>query len=759
MTKQHVVNVSIKNNTSFALQYQHDWFDSGRLADGNSWPTTIAPGQSGVAQCYEKDWALTGCSGWVQYSLNGTSLYFCFSNPLAGTNGIDFGGQTSTWDGMTGQYGLMRRVVNVAGTTTWIMASIMSTSGNPNNAQWELEIFDSARVVDREPTLDNVQAVWNALPADGDRQYYRVDNAPTSALGLAKSHFKGMCAINGQLIFSHTNLVPVGSEDTGTWLVANLLPKEVGIGAENWLFNTLPSGQGLAHPCSSQACGSFMAMGIQKDALSSVSSFMNIYDMRLATVGLPAKLVCRIPMPNTPINGVGITRELGPDGRYLVAGMQGTELWVFRSRTSDLFNTAFDQVMHVEGLLDSGPGIALVTQSDGAIYMFAMNADPGTPCMFNLYQLHNWTTPGQGTCTLIGEKQMNIPGTSDTIHIAEAIIATTPPPFGPILAGLLALGSDQINTSFRYGKGLRITSSNTIEVYASDRNVFPLSHIPALGLKKDFGIVTWRSQNTIPLSLCAQGGDDPHLFVLDTHRSQWAIGLPGGNWVNNWPAPPPAQLQALAAQDGPDPHLFGLDVNQKLWAIGLPGGQWVQNWPATPPKPLRQITAQAGSDAHLFGLDNDGNLWAIGLPGGQWVKNWPSQPPAPLVRIAAQGGNDPHLFGLDAEGNVWAIGLPGGVWVKNWIQKCPTPLVNLAAQAGPDPHLFGLDAGGSLWAIGLPGGQWVKNWPQQPPVSLQSITAQAGTDAHLFALDTNNQVWAIGLPGGVWVKNWPHPLL
>src|SRR5262249_48207770 len=47
VTRRHIVNVRITNHTEFPLTFQADWFHSGRLAGGQSWPTTILPGQSG----------------------------------------------------------------------------------------------------------------------------------------------------------------------------------------------------------------------------------------------------------------------------------------------------------------------------------------------------------------------------------------------------------------------------------------------------------------------------------------------------------------------------------------------------------------------------------------------------------------------------------------------------------------------------------------------------------------------------------------
>jgi hypothetical protein len=260
-----------------------------------------------------------------------------------------------------------------------------------------------------------------------------------------------------------------------------------------------------------------------------------------------------------------------------------------------------------------------------------------------------------------------------------------------------------------------------------------------------------------PLTVCGQGGSDPHLFAL-LATTEWAIGLPNGGWARDWPQPREAPLVALAAQDPPDPHLLGLDQQGRVWAIGLRSGDWVPNWPTPAPAPLTRITAEAGSDAHLFGLDANHNLSAIGLPSGVWVHNWPSAPPAPLVAIAAQGGNDPHLFGLDANHNLYAIGLPGGGWVQNWPKQPPVPLIALAAQNSPDPHLFGLDVNYDLWAIGLPRGAWVKDWPSHPPLKLAQISVQSGPDAHLFGIDASTNIWACGVPTGRWVQDWPKPL-
>ena len=106
LTKTHVINLVIVNNTADALTYADDYFQTGRLADNNAWPTTIKAGTTATAQCYESDFSPVGCSGWVKYSFDGYMypVFFAFSNPSAGQNGIDLGSDTAVWDAMTSHY-------------------------------------------------------------------------------------------------------------------------------------------------------------------------------------------------------------------------------------------------------------------------------------------------------------------------------------------------------------------------------------------------------------------------------------------------------------------------------------------------------------------------------------------------------------------------------------------------------------------------------------------------------------------------------
>jgi hypothetical protein len=145
---------------------------------------------------------------------------------------------------------------------------------------------------------------------------------------------------------------------------------------------------------------------------------------------------------------------------------------------------------------DSGAGLALVTQfEDGAIYLFALNADnSGANNQLNLYKLDLQNT--QPVCTLIAQKDMQIPGMSDSITLSEKYLLGIPPPLGPILSTLFStIGAAVMNSSFTWGKGLAVSTKNTIEVYASDRNVLSLSRIPLVGSEKDFSLVVWTNEN------------------------------------------------------------------------------------------------------------------------------------------------------------------------------------------------------------------------------------------------------------------------
>ena len=102
MGKTHNVYLKITNNTDHVMTYKTDWFDSGRLADYNSWPQISAGAEVNIL-CYEKNISfLTGCSGYVTYTMGGTDVTIAFSNPVAGNNKVGVGTNgKGVWDKMS----------------------------------------------------------------------------------------------------------------------------------------------------------------------------------------------------------------------------------------------------------------------------------------------------------------------------------------------------------------------------------------------------------------------------------------------------------------------------------------------------------------------------------------------------------------------------------------------------------------------------------------------------------------------------------
>ncbi|MYM88137.1 hypothetical protein GTP91_13225 [Rugamonas sp. FT82W] len=342
--------------------------------------------------------------------------------------------------------------------------------------------------------VNDVQAVFAALPTQATREYYECKVPPTAPTGMIESHFKGVAAFGDKLIFTHTDLDPICPASHGKYLVGDVVFTG-DQGQIDLVGDTAHAG--WCHPCGAQACGSFMAMGIQKSASGSGAdtSEIQIYDTRNASHDQPIVLIGTIPRPNDGINGVAMTREDGDDGKYIVAGVNGRSLTIYRSTHSSLLSGEpldFNVIYQTDEFSASGAGLALITQVGGDTYLISMNADDdGSNSEIALYQLFLKALPYACVPVPGAKKSMPVPGMSESITLLETYLATIPPPWGPLLAGLLELGSGVLNSSFRWGKGLSITTPDTIEIYATDRNVLPISHIPQINSKKDFSLVVW----------------------------------------------------------------------------------------------------------------------------------------------------------------------------------------------------------------------------------------------------------------------------
>ena len=102
MVKTHNVLVKIYNNSGVVMTYNAKWYDSGRVADGFSWPKSISNGNHATVLNYERDWSLAGCSGYVTYAMGGDQVTIAFSNPAAGSNKLGVGTNgKGVWDDMS----------------------------------------------------------------------------------------------------------------------------------------------------------------------------------------------------------------------------------------------------------------------------------------------------------------------------------------------------------------------------------------------------------------------------------------------------------------------------------------------------------------------------------------------------------------------------------------------------------------------------------------------------------------------------------
>ncbi len=101
MPKTHVVKLTIENNTGYSMSYISSWFDSGRVADGWNIPENISAGDDAIVEMYERDHSLAGCSGYINYGLNGGTVTVAFSNPSVGKNKVGCGvSGKSVWKDM-----------------------------------------------------------------------------------------------------------------------------------------------------------------------------------------------------------------------------------------------------------------------------------------------------------------------------------------------------------------------------------------------------------------------------------------------------------------------------------------------------------------------------------------------------------------------------------------------------------------------------------------------------------------------------------
>ncbi|MBL4659359.1 MAG: hypothetical protein JKY19_03310, partial [Alcanivoracaceae bacterium] len=230
---------------------------------------------------------------------------------------------------------------------------------------------------------------------------------------------------------------------------------------------------------------------------------IQIYDVRKTAVNEEMVYLTTIKKDDG-INGAGMTKQIDGDKSYIVMAGDNNDLYFYKSNKSTLDSDTTFKLLNTTGTLPvhtGGSGFALVTQADGQLYFFAMHASDGKESTVKLFKLDIDGNDANVIPIFDGDgnvdtKNMDIPGISDTIKGVKKICDYSGGWGKYTLPGFIVdkicthvEPVKQINTSFRWGKGLRVQSPTSIEIFATDRNILPNPS------DKNFGVVTWQGSS------------------------------------------------------------------------------------------------------------------------------------------------------------------------------------------------------------------------------------------------------------------------
>ncbi|CAF1289565.1 unnamed protein product [Didymodactylos carnosus] len=146
MPKTNIVYLVIDNRTRFELGYIFNVLQSGQLADDSRWPREILPGSKEIIQLCEKDGTLnvSGCSGFVNYSLDDELLTIAFENPSIGKNKLTANksragqGGVDVWETMD-DYGYQDHLVKFHSRENSFLITTNCTGSSQNQATVVIE--------------------------------------------------------------------------------------------------------------------------------------------------------------------------------------------------------------------------------------------------------------------------------------------------------------------------------------------------------------------------------------------------------------------------------------------------------------------------------------------------------------------------------------------------------------------------------------------------------------------------------------------
>jgi len=231
---------------------------------------------------------------------------------------------------------------------------------------------------------------------------------------------------------------------------------------------------------------------------------------------------------------------------------------------------------------------------------------------------------------------------SDSVTLLQEYIAAIivfNPVVGAALSVLLALGSGFLNSSFRWGKGLAITSPDTITVYASDRNVLPLSRIPLVGSDKDFSVVVWTNGSSqgadrlVPSTGMSSSPSAVNFASLlycfhqgsGDNGELWYNTFDGNNWAGDQLVPNTGMSESPAAVvfNG-KLYCFhqGSGDNGELWYNTFDGNNWAGDQ-LVPNTGMSESPGVVVADGRLYcfhqGSGDSGELWYNTFDGNNWA--------------------------------------------------------------------------------------------------------------------------------------------
>ncbi len=551
--------------------------------------------------------------------------------------------------------------------------------------------------------MRDVESAFSSLNLRGDRKYFDCfGHYPTDVMDLNLSHFKGVATFEGKMIFSHTVLE----------LISNPL------GRGQYLSGDLPeSSQGSIslnhpatepHPCGMQVCGMYLAVGIQMSATApgSDKSHILIYNVRdVVSKGPLSRPLATLDRPDIGINGVAMTQQI-EDGEFFVAGVNGNKLTIYSLDNTLNLQSSFNY----DNFPDSGAGLGLITQTNGKIYLIAVNGeDSGGRSTVALYRVDIKDKAITGI-TFVSRRSVPIPGVSDTVRIVKEnlpLIIANHPLWG---TALTVWAFESPNSSFRWGRGVAVTSPERFELYATDRNVIPLSQglIPFNNTKKDFSVVIWGTQNFPkgigePVGVCADGDGRPYAFVVGTEGHLWQNYWENNQW--NWydAGTPSTTTVATVVSAGVgvcttgDGRLYAFVIGSDghLWQNYWTGSTWVWDDLGTPGNVVSNtVTAGIGASTtpdgrpYAWVADSDGHLWQNYWTGSTWVwddlgtpGNVASNTVTAGVGVCHTGDGRLYAFVTGSDGHLWQNYWAGSTWV--WYDMgAPLNSTTLTAAAG-----------------------------------------------------------------------------